>query len=234
MENSLQLELGSRWFDNVLRSDWKFWKHSESLLSDISTFLIRNCIETYCIKNGLEKRGRYLYFPNNLLPNNRLNFTRYDGRRTYVKSVSERKFRYTLWGVRHEEILRYHLSPNFHIFKNLLGDPVIRLRIRVFWTDINGYSIEAKKANRRRKSLCKDWWNYQWLSRILAILHWMGNGDDEICILNTKEGKLRIGLKPFTYNLSVGIDETLLGRLEPEDESSVVEDTMEDDDYDTI
>jgi len=193
------------------------------------TMILRKGIRNLCTKRGLQSdvvTGR-LFFPPDLLPNNRLSFTRYDGKSISLLAVGERNFWVHSQGRAFTETSRYHLCPDFRFFYDLLGDPALRLRISVFWTDLDGRPLEAKKANRRRKKLCKNWWNYEWLSRIMAITQWLGDGQEEVTLLETDSGKLRVGLKPVTFTSEFGIDETKLKPIEAEDEEGVIEDEEE-------
>lgn len=188
-------------------------------LRNATTRLLLEGLKSYCKKRGLtyDYTGKELYFPPDLLPNNKLYFNRYDGRKVYVNVVGERKFWVSSGGNKFIEISRYHLSPDFRFFANLIGKPVIRLRISVFWTNLEGFPLESKTANRRRKILCKDWWNYQWLSRTMAIMQWLGDGEDEITLVDSDSGKLRISLKPVSFISEFGIDEETLAVIEEDD-----------------
>lgn len=163
----------------------------------ILTILLHRSIRLLCLNKGLKPSDDILYFPDKLVPKNKLYFTRYDGKKCYVKAVGERRFRVAQQGNILLEKSRYHLSPDFRFFINLFGSQLIRLHIGVLWTDLSGIPLEAKKSNRRRKSLCKHWWNYEWLSRLMALLQWFGDGKEEITVLKTDSRDLRIGLTPF-------------------------------------
>lgn len=191
------------------------------------TILLRTGLRRYCINKGLifDEKKR-LYFPPDLLPNNRLSFNRYDGKKIYIKVVGERKFRLISQGTYITETSRYHIWPDFRFYANLLGDPVIQLQIKIFWTNLEGQPLEPKTANRRRKKLCKNWWNYEWLSRMMALMQWLGDGQDEISLIESDYGKLRIGLNPLSFSSRFGIDEEMMAPIE-DDEDSVIEDTEE-------
>lgn len=202
---------------------------------NILTALIHRSIELLQLNKGLKTKDGILYFPNNLVSRNRLPFKRYDGRKCYVKAVGERKFRVVQQSNIFFEESRYHLSPDFRFFNDLFGSPVIRLRISVFWTDLDDTPLEDKKSNRRRKALCKNWWNYEWLSRSLALLQWFGEGHEEITVTKTDSGDFRISLKPLSFSSSFGIDEgSLPGVDEEEDETQVLEENEEEDSNDTV
>jgi len=199
-------------------------------ITNTLTALIHRSIETFLLRKGLKKKDDSLYFPNNLLPKNRLNFIRYDGKKCNVKTVGERRFRVIQQGNIFVEESRYHLSPDFRFFRDLYGSPVLRLRISVLWTDLQDSPLEDKKSNRRRKALCKNWWNYQWLSRTIAVSQWMGKGQEELILAKTDSGDLRLSLKPVSFSLGLGINESALPGVEEEDETQVLEENEEEDD----
>jgi hypothetical protein len=108
---------------------------------------------------------------------------------------------------------------------------VFRLSISVFWTDLEDNPLEDKKSNRRRKALCKNWWNYEWLSRAIAVSQWLCEGHEEVVLAKTDSGDLRISLKPISFSSSLGIDENILSEVE-EDETQVLEENEEEEDED--
>ncbi len=201
----------------------------DKTLRRATTIILRTGLRRRCENKGLifNEQTKRLFFPPDLLPNNRLSFNRYDGKKIYIKVVGERKFRLMFRGTNITEISRYHLSPDFSFFANLLGDPVIQLQIRIFWTNLEGQPLEAKTANRRRKKLCKNWWNYEWLSRMMALIQWLGDEQDEISLIESDSGKLRIGLKPLSFSSKYGIDEEMLTPIEEGEEDGIIEDAEE-------
>ena len=219
----------SDWLREVSQFDFRARGASNYIpMKNILSALLRRRLEQLCISKGLaiyEEKGR-LYFPNDLLQNNRLPFTRYDGKKISLNSVGTRNFRVISQGTERIETSRYHLSPDFRFFYDLLGNPAFRLRIGVHWADTEGHPLDDKKALRRRKMLCKPWWNYEWLSRTMAILRWLGDGRDEVTLLKTDSGSFRLSLKPLSFSSEVGIDETELGP-DAEDDAVVFDDDEE-------
>jgi hypothetical protein len=207
--------------------------YSGNTVSNILTALMHKSIEVFTLNKGLKSEGEYLYFPNNAVPKNKLNFVRYDKKKCFVNAVGERRFRMIQQQSPLVEESRYHLAPSFRFFGDLFGAPVFRLQIGVFWTDLEDKAIDDKKANRRRKALCKNWWNYEWLSRAIAVSQWLGDGKDEVCLTKTDSGNLRISLKPLSFSSPLGIDEDSEAGGEEEDDSKVLDETEEEADDDT-
>lgn len=208
--------------------------YSGNTITNIFTALLHRSIDLFVLSKGLKIKDESLYFPNNMVAKNRLNFIRYDGKKCYVKAVGKRKFRVTQQGNVFFEKSRYHLSPDFRFFGDLFGSPVFRLLIGVLWTDLEDTPLDDKKSNRRRKALCKNWWNYEWLSRVMAVSQWLGEGQEEVILTKTDSGDLRINLKPISYCSSVGIDESSLTSVEEEDETQVLEENEDEEEGETI
>ena len=224
------------WLKEIDQVDLRNLKYyfGDSMRNTLTTLLHRS-IELKCMNKGLKFRNGSLHFPNNLVSNNILHFTRYDGKKCYIKVVGERKFRVTQEENTFFERSRYSLSPDLRFFVDRFGSPTVRLHISIFWTDTADIPLEAQKSNRRRKALCRNWWNYEWLSRSMAILQWLGTGDEgttgieEITILKTDSGDFRINSKPISFSLNVGICEKILPTDEQEDEKQVLEEELETD-----
>jgi hypothetical protein len=211
------------WLKEVDRIDLQNLKYySGRNLTNLLTTLIRQSIELYALSKGLKSHDGFLYFPDDLIPKNRLYFTRYDGIKSYVKVVGQRRFKIVREGNVSFEKSTYHLSFGLRFFIDLFGNSMIRLRISVFWTDQIGNLLEPNKSNRRRKALCRRWWNYEWLSRLMTVLQWFGKDQDELTITETDSGNLRIGLRPISFHSDVGIDEDSLPKIEHEDDSKVI------------
>lgn len=216
----------SDWLKEVSQFDFRAQGASGYIpMKNILSALLRRRLEHLCLSKGLaiyEEKDR-LYFPSDLLPNNRLQFIRYDGKRISIKAVGSRNFNTTSMGVARVETSRYHLSPDFRFFYDLLGNPAFRLRIGVHWTDTEGHPLDDKKAFRRRRALCKDWWNYEWLSRTMAVTQWLGDGRDDITLLKTDSGSFRLSLQPMNFLSDFGIDEREFEPEEAEDEGVLLE-----------
>lgn len=98
--------------------------------------------------------------------------------------------------------------------------------MRVHWTDLQGQEYPRGKSTRRRRSLVKNWWNYEWLSRILAFGAWMTNGQSNWEILTTENDKLVISGTPLSLTSFFGIDETAL-TPPVDDDQEVLDDPVE-------
>ena len=202
----------------------------------VATNLIKRSIAVYCLSKGMkqEPTKKYgLYFPENLFPKNRLSYVNYKQKKVPVAVVGERTF-YSA-GLREKN--RYHISPSFRPLLWAFHVPVIRVNIRVYLTDLGGNPLDSRKMVSRRKRLCKDWWNYQWLSRMMAVASWLSDRQETVNILSTDNGDLVLSGRPITLKAFLGIDEDAIEPIVVENEHHVIDedsDIMDFDDVDSI
>ncbi len=203
--------------------------------TDIVQFLLSRNLFLYCQNKGMKVSGdgEDIYFPDNMLKNNRLTFERYDGRTVYVKVVGERTFRFA---DSQTERSAYHLAPYFVPLMKRFGNPCYQINLRVIWTNLGGKELLRGTSHRRRRSLAKYWWNYQWLSRIMAFVSWVTNGQRTCDILVTENGKITISGVPIAVRSPVSIDEERLSPAgeEAEDESTILDEDMNGEEEDRI
>ena len=79
--------------------------------------------------------------------------------------------------------------------------------IEAHLTDANErpYS-DGKMVVRRRKKVCKSWFNHEWLSRLMAILEWLGSGQQRLPF-SSATGAFEATLAPITLSAAFGISE---------------------------
>jgi hypothetical protein len=157
------------------------------------------------------------------LPDNRLRFTGYDGKETYVNAVGERTF------TRGEERerLKYHLAPSFHLTSADCGQMALRISMHLHITDMAGHALEGSRVVSRRKRICRRWWNYEWVSRFMAVVQWLGDGQAEIDFLRTTKGSLRIAAEPIVLSACRGIDEASLKRAPVDVDVAEIDETAD-------
>ena len=105
----------------------------------------------------------------------------------------------------------------------------MRIGVGVYWTDMNGNELSVGRANRRRKALCKKWWNYEWYARVNAIVAWLANGNDTINLGRGSSSNLELGTRIAKLTSPSSVVEA----GEPEDSgdsTQVIEEEDEDED----
>jgi len=199
-------------------SDWRAATSGDIDIRNLAARVLNDSLRSHCLSRGLKLTpdGALCYFPDGLLPNNRLTFLSYDNTATWVKAAGVRSFR-TLTG---RESCRYHLAPSVRVWlKHELGD-LVQVRIRLFLTSTDGTPLEEKSALRRRKRICRNWWNYEWISRTLAVFQFLAGDAPTLQIGKRESQRLVISKRPFTLPIPWGLDETLLKPDQPESEEA--------------
>jgi len=207
------------------------WRGSDKvggiLTKNLVSELIRKALIVKCLQKGLQHcqlTGMY-YFPFGLVPGDKIRYRWPNGKTASINTTGERKYSRGGRGERY----RYYLSPNFYVNQDLLDDFAVLVRVRVRITDTGGVALSAHKANSRRKDLCGDWWNGEWLSRMLAICQYLA--DNENIVIGTQQSKqIIIAAEPLSLVAPKGVNETALSRssYEREDILFVREDDEED------
>ena len=172
---------------------------------DVLTNLVREYLRRKALDRGLVESsdGRYLYFPAGLVPGNRLTFTTFDGSPGWVASTGERH----AWTGSGTEGFRYHLALDFKPVLDRFAVPLVHLRSRVYLTNDTGVPLTGTKLLRRRKLLCKDWWNKEWLWRLYATLAWLSEETDDIVLTHRLTPPVRLRATPMTLSAPAGINE---------------------------
>lgn len=178
---------------------------SENLVSE----LLRKSLIVRCHQKGLNycPVSNLHYFPHGLVEGNRLRYRLPDGTRTFVNAAGRRKY----WRPSGSEEYRYSLAPSFYVVRDLFDDFVILIQIRIRLSNTEGDALPSNKVNSRRKHLCKDWWNHDWLKRILAVSQFLGEDNNKI-IIGSKD-HIIVNAIPFNVKAPTSIDETALDRL---------------------
>ncbi|MCE2416622.1 toll/interleukin-1 receptor domain-containing protein [Candidatus Poribacteria bacterium] len=192
------------------------WPEVERIDRIRSSNLVSELIRKALIVKGHQKGLKYcseaglLYFPPNLLKNNRLNFIRPDDNsETYVLANGERKHpsggKYL-----------YSLAPDFFIRQDIFDDFTVLIRIRVRLSDPKGKPLKGHRTIvSRRKYLCKNWWNKHWFNRTLAVSQFLAD-EGKITIGESQDVQIIIDANPLHFNAPVGINEERLGEISRE------------------
>lgn len=148
------------------------WRGKETVYGinsgDLISELIRKSVQVVCFQRGMRycRQSRLIYVPHGMLNQSNMHaFVAPWGQKTRVKLAGERKY----WRKSGSEYYRYHLSPEYRVRRDLFSDFVVILNVRVRMTNRMNQPLEPRKALSRRKHLCKDWWNREWLIRSLAL-----------------------------------------------------------------
>lgn len=155
---SIRRSGSTSWMD-VLKIDGVKARH-------LVTALLRASLIVKCVERGLllDDDGRTAFFPEGLLPKDKIWFRNYKGIQTHVTVLGERKIG--------KSRARFQLGIAFYVRSDVgTVNPVVELKIRVHVTDPAGTPLDGKALNARRKKITRGWWNHEWLSRQMAVVH---------------------------------------------------------------
>jgi len=176
---------------------------SRNLVSE----LLRKSLIIKCHEGGLQycPQTHLHYFPRGLVHRDRVKYTRPDGAKTFVNAVGQRRFPGS-------ERYQYHLAPVFSVAQDLFDDFVVLVRVRIRLSNTSDEPLPRRTAVSRRKHLCKNWWNKEWLGRVLAICQYLAE-DSKITIGKQQGEQIIINAMPFHLSAPIGIDEAALDQL---------------------
>ncbi|MCY3553615.1 MAG: TIR domain-containing protein [Candidatus Poribacteria bacterium] len=198
-------EKGGDLWREVKKPIYRIWP------SHLASELIRKALIVKCHQKGLKycRETERLYFPRDPDKSNRISFTQPDGKKANIAASGKRKH---LSG---SEYL-YSLAPDFFVRQDLFDDFTVLVRIRVRLSDTKGKPLKGHRTIvSRRKHLCKNWWNRDWLNRTLAVSQFLADGD-KITIGESEETQIIIDATPLCMNVPVGINEEVLDELSRE------------------
>ena len=125
---------------------------------------------------------------------------------SWIRAVGLRSF----WTVRGRESVRYHLSPTMKVWLDFGGQDVVRLRTRLYLTQLDGTPVKPALMQSRRKVICRSWWNHEWLSRVFATLQLIAPVTGEICIGTSLDEQLILERFPMTLKADQTLHESML------------------------
>jgi hypothetical protein len=149
---------------------WGIASTQESKVLDIVVTLLRKHFEASLVARGMRVDAEIACFPSGLLNDERLRYTSTAGRQNSIKATGQRNFR-TLDGGRTS--VNYYLGFASHPDFRTFGRWMLLLHPRIILRDLSDQLLEPRLANRRRKAMCRLWFNHQWGTRFKAIAEWL-------------------------------------------------------------
>ncbi len=152
----------------------------------------------------------YYYFPSGLCRDDKVVFKTAEGAQTWVRVTGERVF----WRLGASEKYRYHLGAAFRVRRDVRSGYVLQLTPVFHITDPVGQPLPSRTVASRRKRLAKNWWNYEWLNRHLAVASFLAGGEDPMILLGDSTDPLQLSSRFFHLDAPFGINEASLGITE--------------------
>jgi len=193
-------------YELVDEAAWHDTETVEGIVSrNIVSQLLRQSFTRTLLKRGLEQdpeRGA-IYFPKGLLPKNKILYRNRKGRMVPLQVVGKRTFR--------GKPYRYHLAPSIGVRQDLGAEFVAQVKIRIHLTDLKGKTLDRATAFTRRKHLVGNWFNHDWLSRVMAICSFLAKGKETIRLVGDEAVVLQS--VPIAGDVPVGINEDAIAAL---------------------
>lgn len=190
---------------------WEHYEVREGKHSiDVVKELIRRSLAVACFRVGLEwcEDRRVHYFPHSNGPQRNVSFKHVDGRNTRVAVTGERQYG---WGDNATRF-RYQLGPIFRVGRDETGQWWVTTRVYVRVTDCAGVPFQLKEITRKRKAVTKNWWNREWLARVLGIMQALKTDGDAIEI-GARKRRVSVNTTPLEWKCPVSIDVEAMDRV---------------------
>lgn len=202
-------------------TDWR--TSADPMAANIVSGLLEKACERKLRERGLRKEfeSRWFYFPSGLLQRDRLPFRSYTGRMSGLQVVGSRKVG--------EGRLQHHLGLRIRVRRDLLEGFTAILELGVA---LPGLAKDGNRdlTNARRKKVTKNWWNHEWVTRLLAVCQHLAN-DHEHMVIGVGAEQVVLAGRPLALGAAVSIDDVKLAAWRHANRVPVFEGpTMEDDD----
>ena len=136
-----------------------------------------------------------------VLPNGEKTNVQPSGERTYFRiGLPKQKY-------------RYRLSARLVVDFNSVEDCGLLWPLRFHLTDLEDNDLLSTRRHSRRKHLTRDWHNYDWLVRHLAVVQYCADDEGMIRIGEHGPGQVVLDCSPEEFQVPIGIDETKLGAI---------------------
>jgi hypothetical protein len=131
--------------------------------------MLRESFEGHLASRGLLRyeaaAGNVMFFPKDMLPQDRVIYTNAKGKQTYKQVVGFSKVLNAYWHLGMRAVLR------------LEGEPTLRLRPYVVFTRDGREPLkDAGEMTKLRRRFCKSWFNHVWRPLFQAFVEFFGDG----------------------------------------------------------
>jgi hypothetical protein len=138
--------------------------------------MLRESFEAHLVSRGLlpyaASAGTVMFFPKDLLADDRVYYTNAKGKRTYKQVVGESKVFKAHWHLGMRAVVR-------------IGEaPTVRLRPYIVFTRDGKTPLQdADEMSKLRRRFCKSWFNHVWRPLWQAFFEFFGAGTESVQIL---------------------------------------------------
>ncbi len=160
---------------------------------------------------GLQRRpDGSAFFPFGLLDRNRWTFQGYKEKSTYKQLAADRSF-----SIGNGRRVKFRLLQAFKPYidlRALRGHPSIRFGLEIYLTHPNGVALDDRQAHSFRRRLSRNWFNEEWLNRLLAVVSFLADGRESINLAQGPDQRIILAGRPVLLNAPHGINEAALGK----------------------
>lgn len=191
--------------------------------------MLRESFEAHLLARGLLRyeasSGNVMFFPKDLLPEDRVIYVNAKGKQTYKQVVGLSK------------VLNAHWHLGMRAVVRLGDDPTLRLRPYIVFTRDGRQPLnDAGEMTKLRRRFCKSWFNHVWRPLFQAFFEFFGQGKDSVRIdlgahrswVVAGEGLKLVGAMSLPLDLDVADSESEPG--EPDENYDIDEDDVDGDD----
>jgi hypothetical protein len=161
------------------------------------------------------------YFTKDMFERSRVNFQHsngYTGSRALAGEASS-------WNGRTQSAVTRHWHYGISADPRIGRQPMLRINGHVIFSDDgkNIWSSKPRLHSARRKQ-CKNWWNDEWLDRMLCATHWLAAGTPNIQMRVGSDAFIAVDKSPMCFTSPVSYKDDAANRFEDEtDEEDVDE-----------
>ena len=200
------------------------YRDKSSATNDV-TNLLRQHFNQLALRRGLApvefaNRDVGWFFPDDLLPRNKIVFDTPDGRR--IRRSMSGNFKDLRWHV--------CLVAKPRIWPEL----VYRVHVNVVLSANGKAALPGEKTHKRRIRLIRSWWNNIWRDRMLAAMHFLADGAASI-VIEAGNNDFSVATSPLLAQVPVSYDATDAPLPnEEDDEGNIVPSAALNDHYDDM
>jgi plasmid maintenance system antidote protein VapI len=193
---------------------------------NIVTRLLRQAWEQFARSQGLLlcefAHGSAWFVPLDLIERNIATFQDESGNKRRRRLVGRSKKRGVYW----------HFAVSGKV--NISNPQYLLLRTHVVFTKDGKTPLDSQsRADRLRKSFCKNWWNDRWRDLLRALVSTLANGKEELSLSLGGDAVATIAASPMDFEAPLSITES--GSVSTVEEDNVEDETEADalDDFDS-
>jgi hypothetical protein len=136
-------------------------------IENMTVHLLSKAVRVLFLVGGcrLINRNDAIYFPAGLFPRDRIEFTGYSGKKTYVVTNG----RSTFYRRGQSQTCKYYLGFRHHVGRIVNGRWCVYFKLYLRITDNCGVDLDPRPALTRRKAITRNWWNDKLLKRYMAL-----------------------------------------------------------------